>query len=620
MHADARPRAVGRSPAQGRWRVPWLVWMIVVMIVGCRGASIRPRMIAARPAVAHVSAGVHGIGAAVATAAHHAGTEYEVLQARVEGRGAGTPTELLRLAELAWEIGRRERLHSDAESMVWFRDAAVYAIFSLGAPGEPDGAPVRQAACRVHHRAVVELLRAAGASEKSGDPSGREAMAAAGVEVVAPRGDSVDELWPTEDYRVDRMEPRVEGDGLGVPVIVGHLFPDRSATPDRFYPRNMRLPATAVMTPGGDLAGGAWRGSIVSLTLHDPQREPAIVVGMSRYPLAYDLTTPLAHQLLKSPLKQYSLEGVVRPGRLEEWTGIYMSEPYRPGAIPVVFIHGLSSSPMTWLVAMNSLRADPVIRQRYQFWVAFYPTGAGVLKSMVKLRDDLRDIRQWFDASGSDASIDQMVLVGHSLGGVSAKILSESSGRAVEAAVFRVPLEQVRMSDETRAGVEKLLRFEPVPSVRRIVMLAAPHRGSRRANQLIGRVTDALTRPAQPTQDLLDEIRAMNSPEVFMPEYRRRSFSTVDNLEPTSPVLLALADLPISPLVAHHSIIGVLNPELPPSMHGDLVVPYDSAHVGTAESELIVRRTHFCTGAPEVVAEFRRILRLHIGLGDEVAW
>ncbi len=37
--------------------------------------------------------------------------------------------------------------------------------------------------------------------------------------------------------------------------------------------------------------------------------------------------------------------------------GLYMFQPYEPGKIPVLMVHGLWSSPMTWVEMYNDLHA-----------------------------------------------------------------------------------------------------------------------------------------------------------------------------------------------------------------------------------------------------------------------
>ena len=59
---------------------------------------------------------------------------------------------------------------------------------------------------------------------------------------------------------------------------------------------------------------------------------------------------------------------MARADKLKDKAGLYLVEPYQPGKIPVVLVHGLLSSPLTWAPLFNDLMADPKLRQRYQFW------------------------------------------------------------------------------------------------------------------------------------------------------------------------------------------------------------------------------------------------------------
>ena len=99
-----------------------------------------------------------------------------------------------------------------------------------------------------------------------------------------------------------------------------------------------------------------------------------------------------------------------------------MLEPYQPGKIPVLMIHGLWSSPITWMEMFNDLRGDPDLRSQYQFWFYLYPTGQPFWRSATQLREDLADVRKTVDPTRHEAALDQMVLVGHSMGGLVANM------------------------------------------------------------------------------------------------------------------------------------------------------------------------------------------------------
>ena len=92
------------------------------------------------------------------------------------------------------------------------------------------------------------------------------------------------------------------------------------------------------------------------------------------------MTVPLARQFHVTNLNLLGAIAVLYPSENNR-TGIYMVDPYLPGKIPVVFVHGLMSSPAAWTNAMNELRGDPEFRKRYQFWMYFYSTGNPLLAS-----------------------------------------------------------------------------------------------------------------------------------------------------------------------------------------------------------------------------------------------
>ena len=105
-----------------------------------------------------------------------------------------------------------------------------------------------------------------------------------------------------------------------------------------------------------------------------------------------------------------------------------MLEPYEPGKIPVLMVHGLWSSPMTWMEMFNDLRSVPEIRKHYQFWFYEYPTGQPFWVSAAQMRHDLAKLRDVLDPRHLEPALDQMVLVGHSMGGLVSRLQTVDSG------------------------------------------------------------------------------------------------------------------------------------------------------------------------------------------------
>src|ERR1041385_4254278 len=83
----------------------------------------------------------------------------------------------------------------------------------------------------------------------------------------------------------------------------------------------------------------------------------------------------------------------LRPDAVKGMSGVYLVEPYQPGKIPVLLVHGLLSSPLTWAPLYNDLLADPRLRERYQFWFYLYPTANPYIVTAADLRDALGALR-----------------------------------------------------------------------------------------------------------------------------------------------------------------------------------------------------------------------------------
>ncbi|MHC5539840.1 esterase/lipase family protein [Singulisphaera rosea] len=518
-------------------------------------------------------------------------------------------------------IGTRLSLHDPNMALPWFREAAAYSAFALMSTpidARPDAALQTRAFAR-HNHSVEQILRCARAGPKQVNPVWREQLTASGVVLTSSSSQDAtipyEELWISADYRVTNLE-RIGWPGLGVPLITLSSLAGYQAVSAKFLPQRLRLPATVVLQPYGQLHGGDWRGQPASLILHDPFHESKVTLGPNGVvvPLAADLTTPLAHQMIITPLRQFALGGLLQPEKYEPISGLFMRSPYQPGRIPVLFVHGLFSSPLSWLPMMNRLQADPLLRERYQFWFAYYPTGAPVGFSAQRLRQTLHELRGAIDPSHSDPSLDRMVVVGHSLGGVLSKQMIQSSGRKLEQALFTRPLGEVSMPAGTRETLSRLLYFEPEPSIARAIFICAPHRGSNTANRLVGRLSSSLVQRRGKIEAMHAEVLERNGPEVFQEAYRRRPPNGIDNLTYDSPVLKALSELSLAPGVPYHSIIASLFPEASPDHWTDGVVTYESAHLDGATSESLIRHNHFANETPEAAAEVRRILRLHIGV------
>ena len=144
-------------------------------------------------------------------------------------------------------------------------------------------------------------------------------------------------------------------------------------------------------------------------------------------PLETDLTTPLAYYLANANLQSLEYLGFLRATRLRAPLSSTCRDRINR-KIPVVLVHGLLSSPLTWVPAFNELQADPEIRKHFQFVFTFYPTGNPYIATAADLRRDLNQFRDDLDPQHKDAALDNMVFIGHSMGGLISKLMTVDSG------------------------------------------------------------------------------------------------------------------------------------------------------------------------------------------------
>ncbi len=544
---------------------------------------------------------------------------------REVGTSSG-PADLLALAELhemsaraCWAWDRREAAAHDfaAMSITWplLRDDAP------AAPNLPGSGTRGMRALTVYNAALEHFLRVTEATRRRFDPHWQEDLAAEGIPVTIRTDPHVwdpayfDNISFTNDYIALHIRKVLSGDGIGIPMFGTRTHAPEESTRwsyrERFLPQVEVHPITAVAR--FDSARNAGESGAV-IELHDEVLDEVVAHPGGSVPLAWSLSTPLAYHLTTRTLKIFEQLGLWNPMKLESEAGLKLFDPYQPGKIPIVFVHGLGSSPRAWLQDMNELRGDPELRRRYQFWLFFYPSGNPYIHSAMVFRESLNAARARFDPGHNDPAFDRMVLVGHSMGGLLSKLAVQSSGDNLWRVIFNKPFDQVRMSPATREGMARIFFFEPIQSVERVVFIATPHHGSRLGNNFVGRLSNALIRRPDDLTRAYNELRVGNGKEVYAPDFQRGLVSSIDLLREGDPMIEKIAELPMSPRVKYHTIVGRIGGrELTRSSDG--VVTYESAHLDGATSELVIPHNHFVQDDPRAVAEIARILREHLDEG-----
>jgi len=418
--------------------------------------------------------------------------------------------------------------------------------------------------------------------------------------------------WPLKDFhqflvadqfRVRGFSMRNRPAGIGAPLIaVGQT--------DAALHIKRATPATVLLRGPDSLAALESGNASGSLELYSPFDQTTVSLGQATVPLEMDLTTPAAYMLNQSFIWQLDWLQFFSPAQVLK-SQLLLSRPYQRGRVPVVFVHGTFSNPVWWAEMVNTLNADPEIRERCQIWQFLYSSGNPIFISAKELRDALTAKVHELDPNGQDPALQQMVVIGHSQGGLLTKLTVTDTGDQLWRVLSDKPLDESKLTTAQQGWVRTNLFFTPLPFVRDVVFICTPHRGSYLASKFVRRIIYKLISfPKTAVQRSADFL--LHHQDIKLPRsFRGQIPTSVDGMSPENPFLLKLADIPVSPNVQAHSIVAINSDAQPPD-GVDGVVSYRSAHVDYVESEYIVRSGHSCQSKPATIEEVRRILREHL--------
>jgi pimeloyl-ACP methyl ester carboxylesterase len=464
---------------------------------------------------------------------------------------------------------------------------------SRGASARPE----YETAWQLYHNGLARLM---GAGQRFGrlDPSkGLRVVTATGSLMIPTtyRGFA----WQAEDFsRVEvvnsaaprKLQHHYSNPGLGVPLVV---IRDRQQS-ERFFNNLTPFGATVVLRPSlAVLAGTAppigAESSHGPLEFYDPLRVSTVAVGQQQIAMATNTSAALEYMLRGTRYSAW--EGLVQPGSADVGQEkLFLLEPRQPGKYPLVFVHGFFSSPAIWADIANEILAQPGLRNCYQLIAYRYPTGRPFVESAAVLRREINALVKTYDSEEQDPSMYNMAMIGHSMGGLVAKLTVTRSDDRLWYAIANRPLSDINVSDAGRQRLAEWFYFEPLPFVRRVVFLGAPHDGSMMAGRTLGRVSSRCVQ--YPTADLIEhDLLVKQNPGVFSPEFEDRIPTSIDMMERSSGLLQAIQGLCPGQYVQFHNIIGTQGLS-PLEGCGDGVVSVESAQYPFVSTEKRVHTTH----------------------------
>jgi len=553
---------------------------------------------------------------------HEPALGIEALHARLlEQPNSGA--RLFALAELSFWLGERE--HDRAR----YLSAAVYAYAYLfppeGFPPPEATDPRYRVACDLYNRGLTEGIAAEKlqsddwAGETIALPMGELAVAFDRRELEWA-GWRLGDFLPAAYFEVRGLRNRYRYPGVGAPLVATLDAPVAGADAARrrkHIPPRLKVPVSGFLRID-DARAGIAAGRVASrIELFSQDEALAVEVEGKRVPLEFETSSALAYTLDGPPIWWDEFRGFLYGGVLPRLTAapadqILFLHPYRPGKIPVVLVHGTASSVQRWAELVNELESDRLLTERYQLWLYRYDSGNPIGFSGGVFRDALRETLHELDPEGLDLALQQMVVIGHSQGGLLTKLTVVDSQDRFWRTISRKPFDQIDLDDDEREVLGRSLFFEPLPFVKRVVFIATPHRGSYLTLQRLGRWAASLVEIPNGLSQLTFDFVTRNQDDLLIRSLDRPT-TAIDNMTPKNPFLRTLLKLPIARGVHAHSIIAVEG-EGPAEAGADGVVQYRSAYLKYVDSTLVVRSPHSCQGNFATIEEVRRILREHAGI------
>lgn len=401
------------------------------------------------------------------------------------------------------------------------------------------------------------------------------------------------DLFPTDSLKIGGQffKTRTLVSGIGAPLVAV----SRTENPqfrEQFKLRRVYAPVTVTIKFSGNRA---------DLEFVDPMRTERVAIGKRTFPLAVDLSAPIAMLIARERPERLGFARVINPQKYADTARLAQLQQFDPARTPVIFVHGLQETGASWAPMVDALRNDPWIREHYQFWFFSYPSGYPYPYSAALFRRDLDGIDRAFP------NHKRVVLIGHSMGGMICRLMITDAGDKIWRDLFGTSPAKTPLAGDGRKLLEESLVFNHRPDVQRAVFISTPHRGSRFASGWIGRIGSGLVRTPRLFTPIYQEMKPLLVDDPTATAFKRMP-NSVDTLEPNDRFVLAVNKLPITPGIPYHSIMGDRGRGDTPNS-SDGIVPYWSSHLEGAKSELIVNSDHGAQYNQQAIREVERILK-----------
>lgn len=364
----------------------------------------------------------------------------------------------------------------------------------------------------------------------------------------------------------------------------------------------------------------------IQLTLqgHLMQGPAELKLTSGSYPLLYDAASSYLWLMQQAKLADLELPGLFNAELADNKLGIYSVTPLQKDKQPLLMIHGLNSSPLIWYELTMAVLQDEQLKQRYQIWHAFYPSGPPPFYNSMRLRKKLDELHAMLKTNGGTKQLDQIVVVGHSMGGIISKTLIQNTDYQLWDLSFTERPEQLGYAQQELDKVKDIFIFHARPYIDKVVFMDTPHGGSESSESALAKMASwFINLPKNFTLLMSNFILKLGPDKITEPmrEYLNGGGGphSVQVLSPRHPLLQGLNKLeyqkPVYSIVGSDGALSCQD-EKTCSQISDGVVPFFSAHQPKAVQEIIVPSSHNSYQRPEALQFLMQLLRQPAGSAE----
>lgn len=386
-------------------------------------------------------------------------------------------------------------------------------------------------------------------------------------------------------------------------ILDPETYYQHKTNPNSHAARYLSVSATAAPSLSASVEEILSPQTPMNVELYNPYHSKTAQINSQTYTLTANYSVPYGLWLSDHQLGKAGYFTLLNREENLRMPHVFMLEPYQPNKKIIVMIHGLASSPETWVSLTNNIMGDQKLRDHYQVWQVFYSTNMPIFESRFQINALLK--QAFAQVQPNTPSAQDAVLIGHSMGGIISRLLVSD----VDISAQAIPLMNYEQNTQLQRNpiIRERFVFKPLQPISRAIFIAAPHRGTEYADRWFTNLAKKLVvLPLSFLDDVNIKIPNSNNSSIGLIKS-----GPADLSEKSRFMLLTKQILP-SKTIPYHSIIGNQSKTTLVEQMSDGIVPYQSSHLEGAVSEKIISGGHSIHESPDAILELRRILREHL--------